>query len=131
MAIAVQEMMIKKPIQKVWKTVTDLKHYAWRSDIKEIEIVNDTTFVEVSKENIATRFTITAFEKYKRYEFDIENSNMKGHWIGLFEETREGVKFTCEEHVEAKKVIMKPFIKKYLSLQQNQYQIDLCNELEK
>lgn len=36
------------------------------------------------RDGYATTFTITAMESCKRWEFDIENSNIKGHWTGLF-----------------------------------------------
>lgn len=31
-----------------------------------------------------TTFTVTVNEPYKRWEFDMENGNMKGHWTGVF-----------------------------------------------
>lgn len=29
-------------------------------------------------------FTVTKIVPYKLWEFDMENSNIKGHWIGTF-----------------------------------------------
>ena len=72
--------------QKVWNIVTSLENYQWRSDLNKIEVVNETQFIEYTKNGYATTFTITANEPCKRWEFDIENSNMKGHWTGLFTE---------------------------------------------
>lgn len=34
----------------------------------------------------ATKFTITVSEPCRRWEFDMENNNMNGHWIGIFTE---------------------------------------------
>ena len=130
MTIATKEIQIKNTVKQVWNTVTDLKNYEWRSDISRIDIVNEKTFVEYSNENIATRFTITAFEVGKRYAFTIENSNMRGKWEGTFKKDGEYVLFTCTEDVEAKRFFMKPFIKKFLKLQQERYAMDLLQALE-
>ena len=83
-------------IQKVWDTVTSLDHYSWRSDLDRIEILNEKQFVEYSREGYATTFTITATEPCSRWEFDMENDNMKGHWSGVFSQdgTTTTVDFT-------------------------------------
>lgn len=51
--------------------------------MSKIEILNDNQFVD-TKEGYATTFTITAMEQNRRWEFDMENGNMKGHWSGIF-----------------------------------------------
>ena len=53
-------------------------------DLSKTEIINDKQFIEYTKNGYATTFTVTVVEPYKRWEFDMENSNMKGHWIGVF-----------------------------------------------
>lgn len=118
-------------VKKVWETVTSLEKYAWRSDLSEIEILNNKQFIEHTKDGYATTFTITATDLYKRWEFDMENSNMKGHWIGVFtpKGTQTEVDFT--EEVTAKKFFMKPFVKSYLKKQQTQYIEDLSAVLNK
>ncbi len=63
---------------------------------------------------LATTFTITLFEPYKRWAFDVENSNIKGHWIGIFTQKGEKTEIDFTEDVTAKKVLMKPFVKAYL-----------------
>ena len=116
-------------VQGVWNIVTSLENYQWRSDLDKIEKLNEKQFVEYTKDGFSTTFTITASELYKRWEFDIENSNMKGHWIGIFafEDGKTTVDFT--EDVTAKKVFMKPFVKPYLHKQQNTYIRDLSKAL--
>lgn len=94
--------------EEVWNVVTSLDSYGWRSDLSKIEIVNDTTFIEYTKNGYATIFTVTAREPLKRWEFDMENENMRGHWIGLF--FRNGNETTVDftETVTVKKLFMKP-----------------------
>lgn len=70
-------------VQTVWNIVTDVKNYIWRTDLSKTEIISDKQFIEYTKDGYATTFTTTLFEPYKRWEFDMENGNMKGHWIGF------------------------------------------------
>lgn len=60
----------------------------------------------------------------------MENSNMKGHWIGIFTETDGNTESDFAEEVMAKKVIMKPFVKLYLKKQQELYISDLRKALQ-
>ena len=65
--------------QKVWNMVTSLKDYQWRSDLSKVEILDEKKFVEYTKSGYPTTFTVTCEIPYERWEFDMENSNMKGH----------------------------------------------------
>ena len=100
--------------KKVWDTVTSLDQYEWRSDLSKIEIINEKQFVEYTKDGFATTFTITVSEPCKRWEFDMENSNMKGHWIGIFSEKDGQTEIDFTEDVTAKKFVLKPFVKGFL-----------------
>lgn len=130
MAVSNIKASFKSDIQKTWKTVTSLEEHFWRSDLSKIEIINDKQFIEYTKQGYATTFTITATEPYKRWEFDMENENIKGHWIGIFTENGEQTEIDFTEDVIAKKIFMKPFVKSYLKKQQTQYISDLKKALE-
>ena len=127
MAISKIKAVFQSDIKKVWETVTSLENYAWRSDLSKIEVLSKNQFVEYTKEGYATTFTITVAEPYKRWEFDMENGNMKGHWIGVFTQKGEQTEIDFTEDVIVKKTIMKPFVKAYLKKQQSQYVSDLRN----
>ena len=127
MAISKIKAVFQSDIKKVWETVTSLENYAWRSDLSKIEVLSKNQFVEYTKEGYATTFTITVAEPYKRWEFDMENGNMKGHWIGVFTQKGEQTEIDFTEDVTAKKTIMKPFVKAYLKKQQSHYVSDLRN----
>lgn len=129
MAISNVKAVFQKDIQKVWEVVTSLENYSWRSDLSKIEIINEKQFVEYTKEGYATIFTVTAKEDNRRWEFDMENDNMKGHWTGIFTEKNGQTEIDFTEDVTAKKVIMRPFIKTYLKKQQALYISDLEKEL--
>lgn len=129
MAVSNMKAVFQRDIQQVWETVTSLENYAWRSDLDRIEIKNERQFVEYTREGYATQFTITVTEPCKRWEFDMENDNMKGHWTGIFTQKDGQTEVSFTEDVIAKKIFMKPFVKAYLKGQQKQYISDLQKAL--
>lgn len=129
MAVSNLKAGFQSDIQRVWETVTSLENYAWRSDLSKIEILNEKQFVEYTKEGYATTFTITVTEPCKRWEFDMENDTMKGHWTGVFTQKDGQTEVDFTENVIAKKIFMKPFVKAYLKKQQMQYVSDLRKAL--
>lgn len=129
MAISNITAIFQGDIQTIWDIVTSLEEYQWRSDLSRIEVLNEKNFIEYTKDGYATTFTITVSEPLNRWEFDMENSNMKGHWTGIFTEKDGGVEIDFTEDVTAKKLIMKPFVKAYLKKQQEQYISDLKKAL--
>ena len=129
MAVSNIKATFQSDIQKVWEVVTSLENYSWRSDLSKIDIINENQLIEYKKEGYATTFKITATEEYKRWEFDMENDNMKGHWIGIFTEKDGQTEIDFTENVTAKKVVMKPFVKIYLKKQQALYISDLQKAL--
>ena len=117
---------------KLWDIITDNSNYVWRSDLSKIEIIDDTHFVEYTKNNFPTYFTITSKEKLKEYKFDLENTNLKGKWIGIFKELPNGnIELDFTEEIEVNNFIMKIFAKSYLKSQQKRYMRDLEKELNK
>lgn len=120
MATSKINAIIGRDIYKVWGIMLAVDKYStWRSDLSKTETVNDKQFVEYTKEGYATTFTVTMVEPYKRWEFDMENSNMKGHWTGVFTSKGNETQIDFTENVIPKKWFMKPFVKSYLKKQQN------------
>lgn len=129
MAVSNMKASFKCDIQRVWEVVTSLENYTWRSDLSKIEIINERQFIEYTKEGYATTFSVTAKEPCRRWEFDMENDNMKGHWTGVFTQNNGCTEVDFTEDVTAKKVFMKPFVKMYLKKQQAAYIQDLSKAL--
>ena len=126
MAISNIKAVIPGELRKVWELVLDIENYGvWRSDLSKTEVINDNQFIEYTKDGYPTTFTVTLIEPYKRWEFDMENSNMKGHWIGIFTDKGNGTEMDFTECVEAKKWLLKPFVKSYLRKQQVQFVADI------
>ncbi len=117
---------IPSELRQVWDFVLDIENYtAWRSDLSKTEVISDEQFIEYTKDGYPTTFTVTLVEPYRRWEFDMENSNMKGHWTGIFTAKGDETEIDFTEQVEAKKLLMKPFVKSYLKKQQIQFVADI------
>ena len=126
MATSNIKALIPSVLRQVWDFVLDIENYAaWRSDLSKTEVISDKQFIEYNKDGYPTTFTVTLVEPYRRWEFDMENSNMKGHWIGIFTAKADETEIDFTECVEAKKLLMKPFVKSYLKKQQTQFVADI------
>lgn len=113
------------PIEIVWDTVTNLKDFSWRSDLKDVKIIDEHNFIEIAKNGIETYFRITECIKYQSWIFEIDNKNIKGTWIGKFYSKGDKTILDFTENVVSKKIIFKPFISLYLKRQQRIYFKDL------
>lgn len=129
MAVSKIKAVFQSDPQRVWEMVTSIENDSWRSDLSKIKILSDHQFIEYTKDGFPTTFTITKMELYRRWEFDMDNRNMKGHWTGIFTERDGGTEVEFTEEVMAKNVIMKPFVKAYLKRQQEMYISDLRKAL--
>lgn len=130
MAVSRANAIFRKDIESVWAVVTSLKDFSWRSDLCRIEILDENQFIEYTTQGYATTFTTTVYESCKRWEFDMENGNMKGHWTGIFTQTSGHAEVELIEDVTAKKLILKPFVKAYIKKQQALYIRDLTRKME-
>ena len=131
MVISNISAIINDDVHKVWDIVYAVDKYGlWRSDLSKTEIISERQFVEYTKDGYATTFSTTAVEPYKRWEFDMENSNMTGHWIGVFTAMGNETQIDFTENVAPKKWFMKPFAKIYLKKHQEQFVADLKKALE-
>lgn len=130
MAVSNIKVLFQSDVQTVWKIVTSLENYQWRSDLQKIEQLSEEQFIEYTTDGFATTFTVTVSEPCRCWEFDLENRNMKGHWVGIFAEKDGQTEIDFTETVIAKKWIMKPFVKAFLKKQQAVYVSDLKKALQ-
>ena len=117
------------PIEIVWDTVTNLNDYSWRSDLKDVRIIDEHNFIEITKDGSETYFKITECIKYQSWIFEIENKNIKGTWVGKFYAEGDKTILDFTENIVSKKSILKPFISLYLKRQQKIYFRDLKAKL--
>ena len=135
MAISNIKVTLLCPVEIVWDTVTNLNNFSWRSDLKDVKIIDEHNFIEISKNGIETYFRITECIKYRSWIFEIDNKNIKEFWLGKFYSKGDKTILDFTENVVSKKVIFKPFISFYLKRQQKIYFRDLkvklnCEELK-
>ena len=93
--------------------------------MSKTEVISDEQFIEYTKDGYPTTFTVTLVEPYRRWEFDMENSNMKRSLDCIFTAKGDETEIDFTEQVEAKKLLMKPFVKSYLKKQQAQFVADI------
>ena len=124
---------LKTDIKTVWDVVTNNNDYKWRSDIERIEIIdNGNTFIEYTPNGISTKFTITKKNLYNRYEFNLENKNFTGSWVGDFSEIEKGgTKIVFTENIFIKSPIIRVVSYLFMDLKkiQNNYILDLKRKL--
>ena len=130
MAVSNIKTTLQSDIHKVWEVVFAVENYTWRSDLSSTKVVNGMQFIEYTKAGYPTTFTVTAAEPYKRWEFDMENTNIKGHWVGCFASTGNATEINFTEFATAKKFFLKPFLKSFLKKQQAQFVADLRKALD-
>lgn len=135
MAISNIKVTLLCPVEIVWDTVTNLNNFSWRSDLKDVKIIDEHNFIEILKNGIETYFRITECIKYRSWIFEIDNKNIKGFWLGKFYSKGDKTILDFTENVVSKKVIFKPFMSFYLKRQQKIYFRDLkvklnCEELK-
>ena len=130
MAVSHIKAVFPVDVETIWNLVTNLEDYSWRSDLSRLEVLAEGKFAEYTKDGFMTMFTITAEEPCRRWEFEMENDNMSGRWIGVFSREGSGTAIDFTEEVTAKKWFMKPFVKSFLKKQQAAYVRDLEKALQ-
>lgn len=116
-------------VEQIWDIITNNKDYSWRSDLSKIEVIDNNHFIEYTKNNFPTYFEITKIEKPKRYEFNLSNENIKGHWVGIFNNLNDKTEILFEEEIEVSNVVMMIVSKIYLKSQQRRYIKDLKRKI--
>lgn len=117
-------------IQRVWEVVTNNQDISWRRDVSRVDVSQEgKRFVEYTKDGFPTTFTVTLKNLPLRYEFDIENKNMRGHWTGIFRSEGGGTRIEFTEEVHVKNPILNLFVGSYLKKQQAAYVADLKKAL--
>ena len=125
MAVSRIKAVIPGDIHQVWDVVLSVEKYTWRTDLSKTERIHEKAFIEYTKVGFPTTLTTTLLEPYRRWEFTVENANMKGHWTGVFTSRGKETEICFTEEVTAKKFFFRPFVKWYLKKQQARFVSDL------
>lgn len=125
------KIMVPCDIHKVWEIILAVEDYpTWRSDVSRTDVTDERHFTEYSKDGYATAYTVTAAEPYRRWELELENDNIKGHWISVFTSKGNETEIDITAGVSAKKLSTRPvgqsvFEQTYLKREQAQFAEDL------
>ena len=82
--------VLNSDVTKVFNIVTDFKNQTtWRSDVKEIIVIDTNTWTEVPKKGTAITFKIKQKVENEIFEIEIiEPNNFNGYWVGTFKQTK-------------------------------------------
>lgn len=130
MIVSAIRAVLPCPAGRIWRTVTDLEHYGWRSDLSRLEVQADGRFVEYTRQGFPTAFAVTAANPCRRWAFTLENENLRGRWQGIFWERQGKTAVLFTEWVEPKAPVPAVLIRLYLKQQQRRYLADLRRALE-
>ncbi len=128
MAVSNMTAELSAAVENVWAVVTSTES-GWRSDLREIRLVDERHFIEIDRNGFETRFTVTEAKPYSLLRYEIENDNLTGVWTGRFDHKEGKTIIDFTEDVIPKKAIMKPFVKIFLKKQQKTYLRDLVKAL--
>lgn len=97
-------------------------------------MIDEKQFIEYTKDGYSTTFKVTLLEPHRRWELDVENSHIKGHWTVVFASKGSETEIDFTACVTAKKLTLRPigksvFEKTYLKKEQTQFVIDLKKSL--
>ena len=134
--ISEKEIDLEHNVKNIWSIVVNNSDYKWRSDIKNIVILDNgkdwIEYYDVNKKYYTT-FTLKEKKEYTLYSFNIENKNFHGTWVGKFIEINENqTKLIFTETIYMKNKIMNVLAKLFWNLEkiQEKYFIDLIKKLE-
>ncbi len=99
--------------EKVFKTVTNISHQNWRSQVGKVDVLDSTegreVWIEQPNKGPAIKFRTKVKISPTRFEIEIiDSEDFGGNWVGTFAETSDGkteVAFT--ERVIVTKVMAK------------------------
>lgn len=126
---------IQCDIEKVWETVSAVDLYStWRSDVSKAEIIDENHFTVYTRDGYSTRLTVIGTEPPRRWELDMENSHIKGHWTIVLAPRGSETEIDFTACVTAKKLSLRPvgksvFEKTYSKKEQAQFVTDLKKAL--
>lgn len=86
-----KSVVFNVPLEVVWNTITDIERQKnWRSEIREIQVIDDTLgneqWIEYPKRGPSIKFKTIEKNACTTWSIEtIDNSNFTGRWVGVFE----------------------------------------------
>lgn len=70
---------LEDTVANIYKKITDIHNTSWRSDLKVVKGIDDNNFIEYSKKDYPTFYTVLKTVKNKNYELEFTNNKVEGH----------------------------------------------------
>lgn len=107
-----RQSIYEAPAKLVFEIITDNEKWSYRSDLRDLKIIEKQNGIEMweetSKDGNTIRFKTREKKPYTYYSFDMESKIMKGHWEAKLDELDSGnTVFTATECIQ----MTNPFIK--------------------
>lgn len=123
------EAKFESPLNLVWSVVTNNNDISWRSDLRDLVIIDEYNFIEINRKGYEVHFLITQRIEPTYYEFEIKSKNSSGTWKGYFSDESGVTTIKFVENIDAPKAIMRLLLKPYLKKHQRTYIRDLKRKL--
>ena len=112
-------IILEDTIANIYKKITDIHNTSWRSDLKLVKGIDDNNFIEYSKKDYPTFYTVLKNVKNKTYELEFTNNKVEGHILYILkkEDNKTNLSITVDlTLVDAKiKMLAKQKLKKQWS----------------
>ncbi len=112
-------IILEDTIANIYKKITDIHNTSWRSDLKVVKGIDDNNFIEYSKKDYPTFYTVLKNVKNKTYELEFTNNKVEGHILYILkkEDNKTNLSITVDlTLVDAKiKMLAKQKLKKQWS----------------
>lgn len=129
----VKTATFKSSPEKVFQIVTDVENQvSWRSDVQEINIIDEDTWTEVPKKGTPITFKTKQEIQDQLFEIEIiEPKSFDGYWIGTFEQTTTGTKVVFKEVISIENPFFRVMSSIFVDLDQTMeiYMTNLKNKL--
>lgn len=133
-----RKIKYKTSTETVYETVVNNSDFRYRSDLKDLIIIDNNadfqTWKEFSRNGQSITFRTTKKEPYSRYEFEIiEGNGITGYWVGEFNKTEAGgTEFISTEHIVIENPIIRLLSYMFFDLGKfmDNYQKDLAKKLK-
>lgn len=129
----VKTATFKSSPEKVFQIVTDVENQlSWRSDVQEINIIDEDTWTEVPKKGTPITFKTKQEIQNQLFEIEIiEPKSFDGYWIGTFEQTTTGTKVVFKEVITIENPFFRVMSSIFVDLDQTMevYMTNLKNKL--
>lgn len=128
----VHEADLPWSVSQVWRVVTDVGQWRWRSDLERCERVGEHDFIEYPKGGTPIRFTTVRREEEQVWEFSIDGEALEGSWRGVFTRTGSGCHLQFTEDVDVRGMFVPGWLARlFLRSYQARYFRDLRAQLRR